>query len=103
MSAQVMIRNQDASGVTYDISGELDMQTVPGLLQAVEGILSQAEGDLYFDLQGVTRSDSAGLALLVEWLQRAGQAQRRIAFRNLPAQMLTISRVSGLERLLPLQ
>ncbi|MFO8024177.1 lipid asymmetry maintenance protein MlaB [Thiohalophilus sp.] len=87
---------------SYLISGELNMQTVPGLLQQVEPILGTSHGEVCFDLQAVTRSDSAGLALLVEWMQFARQQDRKLSFRNLPDQLRDIARISGLEDLLPL-
>lgn len=86
----------------YVISGELNMQTVPDVLTDVENILDASQGDICFDLGEVTRSDSAGLALLVEWMQQAGQRQRKLSFSHLPEQLLAIARVSGLEELLPL-
>ncbi len=86
----------------YSISGELNMQTVPELLEEVERVLSRTRGEVCFDLHGVDRSDSAGLALLVEWMQYARQRERELSFKNLPQQMYDIARVSGLEELLPL-
>ncbi|MDR9436563.1 MAG: STAS domain-containing protein [Thiohalophilus sp.] len=94
------IKPQDDN--SYLISGELNMQTVPGLLQQVEPILGRSQGEVCFDLQAVTRSDSAGLALLVEWMQFARQQDRKLTFRNLPDQLRDIARISGLEDLLPL-
>lgn len=87
---------------SYLISGELNMQTVPDLLQRVEPILTRGNGEICFDLQQVTRTDSAGLALLVEWMQAARQRQLAISFRNLPDQLRDIARISGLDELLPL-
>jgi len=54
------------------------------------------------DLAGVTRSDSAGLALLVEWLRESELAGNTIRFVNVPAQLLSIARVCGLEEILSL-
>ncbi|MFP3874825.1 MAG: lipid asymmetry maintenance protein MlaB [Thiohalophilus sp.] len=98
--SETAIKPQDDN--SYLISGELNMQTVPGLLQQVEPILARSQGEVCFDLQAVTRSDSAGLALLVEWMQFARQRDRKLSFRNLPDQLRDIARVSGLDALLPL-
>jgi phospholipid transport system transporter-binding protein len=54
------------------------------------------------DLRGVTRSDSAGLALLVEWLRESEIGGNTIKFVNVPAQLLSIARVCGLEDILSL-
>jgi ABC-type transporter Mla MlaB component len=53
------------------------------------------------DLAGVTRSDSAGLALLIEWLRESERQGRTITFLNMPAQMQSIARVCGLDGILP--
>ena len=52
------------------------------------------------DLAKVTRTDSAGLALLIEWMRGASRQGGRIDFLNLPNQMLELARVSNLEHLL---
>jgi len=98
--SETAIQQQDEN--SYLISGELNMQTVPDLLQQVEPILSRSQDEVCFDLQAVSRSDSAGLALLVEWMRFARQRDRRLSFRNLPDQLRDIARVSGLEDILPL-
>ena len=53
------------------------------------------------DLGGVRRSNSAGVALLVEWLREAQQRQQVLLFTNVPAQMRAIIEVVDLETLLP--
>ena len=39
---------------------------------------------LQIDCAGVTESDSAGLAVLIEWLAAAGRAGRHVRYSNLP-------------------
>ena len=58
--------------------------------------------DLEVDLGGVTRSDSAGLALLVDWMRTAHRLHKNITFSNIPVQMLAMAKVSGLDKILPL-
>ena len=53
-------------------------------------------------LKGVTRADSAGLALLLEWLRRSERAGCSISFVNVPEQLMSIARICGLEGILPL-
>ena len=54
------------------------------------------------DLGDVERSDSSGVALLVEWLSQARAQGRELRFENIPLQMQAIIRVADLEELLPL-
>lgn len=83
------------------VSGELSLRTVPQLWHTAEGLIREA-GRVEIDLRGVSRSDSAGLALLVEWMRQAREAGKEIRFLNIPRQMLAIARVSSLDRVLPL-
>lgn len=53
------------------------------------------------DLKGITRADSAGLALLVAWMRDAEQMKKNIRFLNIPDQMRAIATVCGLNGLLP--
>ena len=45
---------------------------------------------------------SAALALLLEWVDQARRARRRIRFAGVPAAVLEIARVSNVAELLPL-
>jgi len=92
---------QQADGL-FQIKGELNANTVPGLWRAASELVKGASQDLVFDLQAVTRSDSAGLALLIEWMRQAQEKNLQIQFRNLPAQMWAIAKVSDLENVIPL-
>jgi phospholipid transport system transporter-binding protein len=91
---------QDESG-RFQLSGELSFLTVPDLVHRTRGLFDDS-GDIEVDLEGVTRSDSAGLALLVEWMNTARHHDKQIQFLNIPLQMLAIARVSSLDQVLPL-
>ena len=80
------------------IAGELSFATVPGLL-AESGELFEGSSTFVVDLEGVQRADSAGLALLLEWLKRCRKREQDLFFRNLPPSLTDIARVSNLEEL----
>ncbi len=82
------------------VRGALRFETVPGVWREGLRVLS-GTSSLVLDLKGVTRSDSAGLALLIEWMREARRRKAQIHYRNIPSQMQAIARVSGLESLLP--
>jgi phospholipid transport system transporter-binding protein len=82
------------------LSGELSMETVPGLLRLDQW--PQASGSINIDLQAVERADSAGVALLIEWQRQAHRRQQDLRFQNTPSQMLAIARLSGVDKLLSL-
>ncbi|HEY4732355.1 MAG TPA: STAS domain-containing protein [Gammaproteobacteria bacterium] len=85
----------------YLLAGELSFNTVPDIASAFDKMIDNAD-ELILDLQGVTRTDSAGLALLMEWMRIAHQRHKRIVLRNMPAQMLAVAKVSELDHILPL-
>ncbi len=84
-------------GQTLKISGDLDRQTVPELLPQLQARLQHHAGkQVCINLQGVTRSDSAGLALLVECRRLMRLQQGSLCFEALPEQMQHIAEISGL-------
>lgn len=86
----------------YRISGELSFYSVPALWREAAQLFGTGRGPLRFDLRDVDRSDSAGLALLVDWMRTAGRHGQDIEFRNVPAQILSVAEVSGLTDVLPI-
>ena len=52
------------------------------------------------DLSNVTEADSAGLAVLVEWLATARKRGSSIRYLGIPAQILAVARISDLDELL---
>lgn len=79
------------------------MHTVSALLRETEALFAEVGGEVVVDLGSVTRADSAGLALLIEWLRLARRQNLTITYRNLPAQLLQIAHVSELQDVLPIQ
>jgi phospholipid transport system transporter-binding protein len=81
------------------VIGSLHFTTVSALLAAgVEAINGGRAAVI--DLAGVTASDSAGLALLIEWLSVAKAASRTLRFENIPSQLRQLARLSEVEELL---
>lgn len=96
---EVHLRDTGSGG--FELSGVLSFDTVPELWS--ENLASFSDyPELQIDLQGVSRSDSAGLALLIEWTRIARGQGRSIRFVNVPPQMLAIARVSSLDTVLPM-
>jgi phospholipid transport system transporter-binding protein len=52
------------------------------------------------DLSRVTEADSAGLAVLVEWLATARKRGTQIYYEGIPSQLLALARISDLEDIL---
>ena len=83
----------------FRVSGVLDASTAGDVLEQSESRFSEA-ADIDVDFVGVGESDSAGLALLIEWLRAARQSGRKIHFANVPAQIEALARISEVEDLI---
>ena len=55
---------------------------------------------LVIDCGGVTRADSAGLAVLLDWLAWGRRKSRTVTLENLPAPLVAIARISEVDGLL---
>jgi phospholipid transport system transporter-binding protein len=93
-----MIRREGGRMV---LSGAVTLANVGGLLE--EGRRHLAEGVQTVDLGEVSEMDSALLALLLAWLRDARGRERELAFVNLPESLRTISRLYGVDALLPVK
>ncbi len=92
---------ESPSGGEIKVSGDLTFSSVtPLLAESVEYFEPQSA--LLIDLAAVTHADSAGVALLLEWMQMAKRQNLKLSFSHIPAQMWTIIDVSGLAQRLPL-
>ncbi len=86
-------------GAHARVIGSLHFSTVSALLeQGIEAI--DGGRAAVIDLAGVTASDSAGLALLIEWLSVAKAAAQELRYENIPAQLHQLARLSEVEELL---
>ena len=93
-----MIRRE---GRRIAVSGPVTLATAAQLLD--QGRQHLAEGVSIVDLGEVTEMDSALLALALAWLRDARAAKRELAFVNPPEALQTLSRLYGVEELLPLK
>lgn len=91
--------NQSGEG-RIRIAGELDFASVPALHRYGLELFPRFQR-LVLDLGGVTRANSAGLALLLEWQGQARREGRSLTLLNMPPVLVKLARVSELEDLLP--
>jgi phospholipid transport system transporter-binding protein len=84
----------------FALSGVLGFQTAAMLLaRGIDCFASHQRVEL--DLGAVTATDSAGLALLLEWTRQSRRAGHTIVFKGMPARLQAIARISGVEQFLP--
>ena len=73
------------------INGELTLDTVAALFEQAENAAAGGRKGMELDLEGVTRVDSSGLALILEWQARAKANGQHLKVRNAPADLLSLA------------
>ena len=95
--------SEAASTVSFDsgvcnVSGVLDFTTANDALESVQKLIKDNES-LEINLAGVTQSNSAGLALMIEWLAIARRENHSVSFSHVPdglRQLAGVCQVDGL-------
>lgn len=82
------------------VEGVFDFGSVSRLVAESE-VLFRRNARLRIDLSGVEAANSAGLALLLEWMDVARSRRIDLRFLNLPESLLRIAAFSNLGSLLP--
>lgn len=88
-------------GATIHVSGRLTKDTVARIL--VPGrklIAARPDQVIALDLGDVSSADSAGLALIVDWLRTALAHKATLRLQGVPEQLGSIAAISGLEPLI---
>ncbi|MDH4107299.1 MAG: STAS domain-containing protein [Gammaproteobacteria bacterium] len=83
----------------FALSGEMTFATAGDILRDSEEPFEH-HTRIEMDLSGVTDTDSAGLALLLEWITWANHTVREIRFTGMPDKIEAIARVTEVENLL---
>jgi len=91
---------RDAGGGRFCLDGAVTMATVTGLRSAGLQAFAHCSGAIEIDLAGVQRADSGALALMVDWLAWARTAGRALSYTSVPAALLALARLSGVDELL---
>ena len=83
------------------VSGELTFASARDARQLGLLVLdSSRAARIVIDCSAVTRADSAGLAVLLDWLAWGRRKSRPVSLENLPASLLAIARISEVDGLL---
>lgn len=80
------------------VSGVLDFTTAGAALASVESLI-KSNSSLEINLAGITQANSAGLALMIEWLAVARREQHSVTFSHVPdglRQLAGVCQVDGL-------
>lgn len=94
----------DKATQTLTLSRELTFSTVAELERQYAPLFNgkAAPQKIVVDLSKVLRSDSAGLALLIEWTRKTKRNHRELSFIHPPPQLRAMVELCGLNTVLPL-
>jgi phospholipid transport system transporter-binding protein len=93
------VQLKDMGAGRFSVHGSLTFETAADALEQSKATFSEYDR-LTVDLAEVSDADSAGLALLLEWINWARHYVREIRFENVPKQILAIARISEVTDLL---
>ncbi|MGR9100103.1 MAG: STAS domain-containing protein [Gammaproteobacteria bacterium] len=93
------LRVTEKEAGVYSIAGEMTFTTVNRKTLKLFSFLRNIH-DVTLDLGQVTAADSAGLALMVEWLKIAHRHKTKLRLKNLPEQLSALARLGGLNETL---
>ena len=83
----------------FSLSGELTFATAGAILTKSE-MPFEEHTLIEVDLSAITDTDSAGLALLLEWITWANHTVREIRFTEMPEKIDAIAKVTEVDHLL---
>ncbi len=92
-------RLKDLGGGRFTLSGRMAFDTAGQILRESEGPFAE-HTRIEVDLASVDETDSAGLALLLEWITWANHTVREIRFTEMPEKIKAIARTTEVEHLL---
>lgn len=90
---------QDLGDGRFALSGDMSFETAERILLDSEEPFEQ-HTRIEVDLSGVEKADSAGLALLLEWITWANHTVREIRYVEVPERVRAIAKTTEVEELL---
>ena len=90
---------KDLGNGRFSLSGSMTFATAGQILRISEDLFEE-HTRLEMDLSGVEETDSAGLALLLEWITWANHTVREIRFEGMPARIDAIAKTTEVDSLL---
>ena len=83
----------------FALAGDLSFDTAEQIRRASQ-IQFSGQDNIEVDLSRVGRTDSAGLALLLDWISWAGRSEVAIRFSEIPEKILAIAQTAEVGELL---
>jgi phospholipid transport system transporter-binding protein len=96
------VNDAAASAEVFKLSGALSFETLPGVLAQTAEYARRNEvpDGVTIDFADVGAVDSSAVALLLEWRRLAASLGKRLAYVNLPANLLALAHLYGVADLI---
>jgi phospholipid transport system transporter-binding protein len=86
----------------FSVTGALTFATARRACEVgLRAFAAEEDKSLVVDCSGVSAGDSAGLAVLLQWVGWAVRQQRSLKFLHVPAAIEAMARISEVDDLLP--
>jgi phospholipid transport system transporter-binding protein len=94
--------NDAGTAQVYKLTGALSFETLPGVLERTAEFARRADVPecVTIDFADVGMVDSSAVALLLEWRRLAASLGKRLAYVNLPANLLALANLYGVADLI---
>jgi phospholipid transport system transporter-binding protein len=80
------------------IEGDLTFATIDKQTLKSFSLFNGSTKEINIDLGSVTSTDSAGLALMIEWIKYTRDNRIQVVFKNIPEQLLNLAKLSGFDQ-----
>jgi len=87
----------DQGAGRFIIDGDLTFATIGKQTLRSFAFLNTSK-HITIDLGRVACTDSAGLALMIEWIKHTRHHRAHITFKNIPEQLLNLAKLSGFDK-----
>ena len=85
----------------YCITGDLNFEQATEIFNAID-VAGIAEQEININLSDIKQSDSAALAVMLEWVHQAKAHHKSIHFSHVPDQLMRLINMTDLHKLLNL-
>lgn len=82
------------------ICGDLDFSNAMSIYQKSLEAFSSPYSMIVIDFSGVKSTNSAAVALIINWMRHAHKTDKSIMFRDLSADIMSVAKASGLDKLI---
>jgi len=86
----------DQGAGNFSVDGDLTFATIDKNTVKSLVFLTSATA-ISIDLSRVVNTDSAGLALMIEWIKYARSKRTHLSFKKIPRQLINLAKLSGFD------